>query len=606
MDTQAAVVQVAFHGACFALHILRSSLHFSHAAERLILNLEMERFRLLIWGQNSGLAPPPGQPPRLPSRLEAISSVINSHLDGIARLLQDAQVLRARYGLQETLEQPSSSATVRRLLERMQATLGAMGIPSDATLGSNDGEMKKRLHWWDSPAKRLRWAVCDLDRFSALVDDLASRISKLNQLLTETQQVSAQQDGERVSILLVGSVADGQALHLLLAAAKQTPIPSATRARVENLAICANVPLPHLVPASLALSDFVLPPSFASKRRFLAAKTSDSVAGAVHLFERKDFDPNIGPREKRMLVARIQHLVSLLSKPKTPEFKTPLALGCIHDAARFCWWMVHRLPPFSAWPVSPSCQLGFEPVSLAALLHPRARFRPPLEQRYALASHICATLSELFSSSWLHKGIRSENIIFCVPAMPEPGLLPAQSSQLLKSVLVCGFDYSRQESEQSSIDKARLSGNVPTAMFRHPSYQGDAAEGYKMEYDVYSLGLVLVEIALWTPLASFLQPKPASSSVSKSQNDASHLSPNMTLFHEPHAAALKRRVTHTVDAEFAFRLGSQYHEAIKFCLEFADLDPRPQDDEFPTHPSLEFYNKVVVPLSRLQRGFLSE
>lgn len=42
-------------------------------------------------------------------------------------------------------------------------------------------------------------------------------------------------------------------------------------------------------------------------------------------------------------------------------------------------------------------------------------------------------------------------------------------------------------------------------MYRHPNYQGEAAQGYKVQYDVYSVGLVLVEIALWMPLGSFLE-----------------------------------------------------------------------------------------------------
>ncbi|PHH65097.1 hypothetical protein CDD82_1702 [Ophiocordyceps australis] len=585
MDPQAALVQVAFHGAYFAIRTLRNSLSFSHAAERLILNLEIERFRLLIWGQNSGLTPPDSQPPRLPARLASISPIINQHLDGIAKLLRDAQVLRARYGLQETHAQPTSSATVRRLLERMQKTICAAGIRVDA-----DGDVA-RGSGLDSPVKRLRWAVCDLDRFSALVEDLGSRISKLNQLLTEAQQARAHEDSERFNIVLVGSVADQEVLELVLAAVNKEPVVSATRARVENMAISANVPLPHVVATKLALADFALPDSWASMKRFLAAKKQHD--GRVYLLERKDFDPNIGTREKRMLVSRIQHLVCLLSKPKTRENRTPVAEGCIHDAARFCWWMVHRLPGSSLFATQ---RISHEPVSLAALLHPDAKFRPRLEQRYTLASDICATLSELFSSSWLHKGIRSQNILFPVSHMPDASLTAAQSNELLKSMLICGFDYTRQESEQDTIDKARQSGAVATAMYRHPSYQGDAAAGYKLQYDVYSLGLVLVEIALWKPLHTFVQTRP------KSSTHGPQTCPDPAIFHEPQAAALKRRLLHTVDAEFGFRVGSHYHHATKFCLEFADLDASAADDEFPTHPSLEFYNKVVVPLSRLEKG----
>ncbi|PFH57721.1 hypothetical protein XA68_14649 [Ophiocordyceps unilateralis] len=603
-------VQLAYRSACLCVNAFRNSLNYPQDAERLVLKLEMERFRLHIWGENSGLTPPGGGPPSLSSRLLSISDVLARYLEGIGCLLKDADVLRDRYGLAETRAQPTGSTRVKDLLEKMQKSIPSGEVRVEEAIGNLDVEQnkkkkKKKKKSASSASSLFRWAVRDLDKFDGLVDDLASRITQISQLLTESQQLKAQEDNERVSIVLVDSVADKPTLDFLLAAVKTEPKTSSTRFRIESKAISTELPWswPHVrYPSSSSLqprlSDFLLPDAYSSRKRFLTRRKRGSESGVVYLFECKQFEANISHDDKERLVGRLQLLVMLLSKPKTAAFHTPVAEGCINDASSFCWWMVFRLsvPPL---PVSTGPQLtSLEPLSLLSLLQPKAKFRPCLEERYKLASRLCTTLFELYSSSWLHKGIRSENVLF-VSYQP-------MSAGILESMVLCGFDYSRQESERVTIDKSKTSSDVSAAMYRHPRYQGEAAEGYKIQYDIYSLGLVLVEMALWMPLSSFLEGKPiAGHQKSGAGSDAAKLCPDMAIFHEPHAALLKKRVMSRVESEFRFRVGTSYYEATKFCLDFADQKLAADEDSLAAHPSLEFYNAVVVPLSRLARAHSS-
>lgn len=607
-----AIADIAFRGACFAVKAFRNGLNYSADAERIVLNLEMERYRLQIWGENSGLVPTDGEEPSLPERLLPIVDVIRRHLDDITDSFQDAETLSGRYGLNETDSLPTTSDKVSRLVERMQRSIRTSGSrfkPSSDQAGRLSGDDFGDLDLADprrtSTWKRLRWAVNDLKKFDELVISLGERISKLNMLLTESQQQKVREADERVNIVLVDSVLDQASLDLLLNAVKNAPVTSPKRSMVESKALATDLswsppPSYTMSPSPLSLSTFVLPEGFETMKRFVTTKTSSE---SPYLLERKDFDPNITPDDKAKLVQRIQRLVMLLSRPKTCDFRTPWAEGCINDPSRYCWWMVLKLPEAPS-PASKASLLPFppSPVSLHTILQPKAKFRPPLEQRYALASRLCSTLSELYSSSWLHKGIRSDNILFGVHFAP---ILPSatQTDAILRTMLLCGFDYSRQESEWSTVDKSRLSGEVATALYRHPNYQGDAAQGYKMQYDIYSLGLVLVEIALWVPLSTFLDGKPSSSSTQSRTGDATiNLSPNMEVFYAPHAALLKRRVINRVDTELAFRVGSAYYNAVKFCLEFADKQHAIDSFDFPSHPALEFYDNVVTPLSRLAGG----
>ncbi|RDA88172.1 hypothetical protein CP532_6811 [Ophiocordyceps camponoti-leonardi (nom. inval.)] len=642
-------LELAYRGACLCIKALRNGLHYPKDAERLVLKLEMERFRLKIWGENSGLTAAGGGPASLSARLLSVSDVLARYLDSISSLLKDADVLRDRYGLTETKARPTSSARVKALLDKMQKSILSSRVvdeeeaeaeeegegededegenivtsQSDVAMGGLDIERKTAPS--SGGFKRFRWAVRDLSKFEGLIDDLAGRISQLSQLLSESQQLKTREDNERVNIVLVDSVDNQQTLDFLLEAVRTAPRTSSTRFRVESKAISADLcwscsprVLPYASSSSSSLlqpslSDFLLPDGYSSMKRFVTNKVNNnnnnnnnnpgSDKEIVYLFERKDFDPNISHKDKDRLVSRLRLLVMLLSKPKTAAFRTPLAEGCINDDSHFCWWMVFRLPsPRKKEEAIASAEPA--PLSLSSLLQPKSRFRPPLEERYELASRLCTTLFELYSGSWLHKGIRSDNVLFSLqPTTSSVATPQSSSSDVLKSMLLCGFDYSRQESEWSTIDKSRSSTDLTAALYRHPRYQGDAAEGYKMQYDVYSLGLVLVEIALWMPLTSFLDAKPVGGKSSSSSSDGPYkLSPDMSVFHEPHAKLLKKRVVSRVESEFRFRVGNCYYETTMFCLGFADRTLRSEGGDMTPHPSLEFYNAVVVPLSRLAQG----
>ncbi|KAL2144887.1 hypothetical protein VTI28DRAFT_8348 [Corynascus sepedonium] len=615
-DAYITITHFAFQAACIAVKTFQNGLRFSKDAEKLVLSLELERFRLHIWGENAGLAPPEGEPPALHRRLLPICEILKNHLEQIQCLVNDADGLSNRYGLLPTQDAPTDSAVVQQLVNRMQQSIQLSRIKvamrnidkkvegttegvnehlaAQAVLRPDDHGLSEVSRNRTSTWKRVRWAVRDLDKFDKLVKSLAERINKLHDLLSEADQRKSREDNYRVNLVIVGSAVDEESLELIRAAVHSEPDTSQVRTAVERKALTVGHDLApdlsqshHIVRIqSLSLSDFILPSGFSNLKRFVTVKTTDSAPGTYYLLERKPFDPSILPVDMALLTGRIQRLVLLLQRNKSHDFRTPHAEGCIRDPANYCWGA---------------------PVSLLSLLNPAAKFRPPLEQRFLLASTLCATLSELYLSGWLHKGVRSDNVLFpAAGAMlqsPLHSYTPEAMRHILSAPLICGFDYSRHESEWRTIDRARTSSDVPTALYRHPNYQGDAAEGYRVQYDVYSVGLVLVEIALWIPLASFLDAKKSSSSsLLSSQASGVELSGEMKLFHSPHATELKRRVMSRVDSELAFRVGSSFCQAVKFCLEFGDIMPDAgavDGGEVGVHPAMEFYDNVVVPLARL-------
>ncbi|KAF4472040.1 hypothetical protein FALBO_1054 [Fusarium albosuccineum] len=588
--TGIAIAQIAFFAACKAVDAFGTALHYFDDAEALTIALEIERLRLQTWGANSGLADG-----TLAPHLAVASEILLRELDVIARIFEDADKVRDRYGVQAPAEGEPSTRVVSGLITRMRKSLRSSGVKLyGASSSDKDGDdvpaTTKASTVSRSMSNRVRWVIKDRDQLKKLVTDLRDAIDLLNKLLTETQRRRFINDYERINVLVVGSAVDDKSLAMIRAAVDIERDPD-TLAKVDRKSLSTNEtrqssgPISPVAMKSLRLAQYDLPPDFATCNRFLAPK-KDSLT-ELYLFERKAFEPDLDHNSKTLLWNRVQKLISLLALPKSTSFKVPQAAGYIHDPEHYCWWLVFHFQPASGSTLETSSQ----PSSLLRLLQPDYKPRPPLEQRFRIASDISSTLYELYSSNWMHKSIRSDNILFsCVEIDSHP---PANQLGL---PVVCGFEYSRLETEAQTIDRSKANSNVNVAMYRHPDYQGEAAQGYKIQYDIYSLGLVLLEIGIWAPLTSLFDSKRSKAPASGSAPPA--LPSGTKHFHSPEAKLLRDRVTTTIRKDLPFRMGSAYAGATQWCIDYGDKELPVNVGEPPNH-ALEFYNHVVEPLCNL-------
>lgn len=115
--------------------------------------------------------------------------------------------------------------------------------------------------------------------------------------------------------------------------------------------------------------------------------------------------------------------------------------------------------------------------------------KPSLSARIALCAALARCLHSLHAVNWLHKALRSDNIIF-FSSSPSPHL---------DAPYVSGFELSRPSIMDEWSEKP---GSEPAKdMYRHPNAQSSQADGsYRKSYDMYSLGVVMTEIALWKPV----------------------------------------------------------------------------------------------------------
>ena len=175
---------------------------------------------------------------------------------------------------------------------------------------------------------------------------------------------------------------------------------------------------------------------------------------------------------------------------------------------------------------------------LHEFVHSTSTAPPPVGDRFSLAKSLALSLHHLLSVQWLHKSIRSDNIICFqsrsttnVADHPKRSIAdPGETDIVEESVKsasatnspmtgppaplppfsLLGWDLSRPDhpSELSETLSISTSGfqtkREIIQMYSHPDILSTTASGkharYRAQYDIYSMGLVLLEIGLWRTL----------------------------------------------------------------------------------------------------------
>lgn len=193
------------------------------------------------------------------------------------------------------------------------------------------------------------------------------------------------------------------------------------------------------------------------------------------------------------LVARVNAIASLLSRGILEEAIFPVlkCRGYYHDIPYARFGIVYQLP---------SLARNTEPMNLVQIIsETQSRTaRPSLTKKFELASNLVSHILDFHLGGWLHKNICSSNII-CFPKVFD------SVADSLSSHYFIGFNHCRLNNESAF--------TVPSNTeleYQHPMYlerikksltaPENRALRYQQEFDYYSVGLVLMEIAFWKPL----------------------------------------------------------------------------------------------------------
>jgi hypothetical protein len=136
---------------------------------------------------------------------------------------------------------------------------------------------------------------------------------------------------------------------------------------------------------------------------------------------------------------RVADLTTTLGSLRSDDYLTLQCIGYVEKDMQFCF--LYSLPAGCEPPLTPT-----PPPSLFDLVN--SSFKPSVTARIQLAYRLAYSISKIHNEGWLHKGIRSENVLFFPSRWGAP--------RSLDSPRLVGFDFARKDGPEEYSEKPVL------------------------------------------------------------------------------------------------------------------------------------------------------
>ena len=134
------------------------------------------------------------------------------------------------------------------------------------------------------------------------------------------------------------------------------------------------------------------------------------------------------------------------------------------------------------------------------LLDPDPQIEPSITSRVQLCKQIATAALYTHTASLVHKAIQPDAILLLKKIDSESPHQDGGTTSLKTAPLgvpfLTGFGQARQETPDT-YSSLRESTNWEQDLYSHPSRQGQPTAKYTMAHDIYSIGVILLEIGLW-------------------------------------------------------------------------------------------------------------
>lgn len=180
------------------------------------------------------------------------------------------------------------------------------------------------------------------------------------------------------------------------------------------------------------------------------------------------------------------------------------------------------------------------------------RRRPTLAQRFGMAAALAESLLAFHTANWLHKAVWSPNILF----------FSDKDTEMLdfRQPFVAGFEFARPDTVRDLTIDPSAGGADGFEAYCHPelvmSLTGDGDRGrrrYQRRFDIYGLGVVLLEIGCWMTAATILK-------VNQGLDGTSH-----------------DHLYETAEMSLPSRAGTKYKQAVLACLDWEEDENEAED-----------------------------
>jgi Prion-inhibition and propagation len=499
------------------------------AYQHLRVRLRIEQTRLLHWGEKVGL---------LEKVLESPSRTLQLHRNLILDIMLEIQALfRSCVEIDDKYDsliplKPLPSETITEAIEDKFERRFPKG--TNTILTKVLGVLEKT----PQVPKRLEWAIVKQKEFKGLIEKLIGYNDYMEALLDRNaldSLQSIQRETHLVMLQLNSKVNELKEISLAMQVKTQVPTPLTPMSMGIRRSFTVTAAQDDENASFARLADFKASQTIIEHSHKAADWSNGTPVQKLKPLEKGDItfktfgsprceaiyqgkhiwiewkehtlENEAEPNWSSIIGDRVRKLATLLSlTQKPPQFRAPHCVGYFDDrsAKPFKYGFMYEKPAG----VPPETK----PESLLDLF--KRDEMPSLTKRVILAHAIAQCLMYLHSVNWLHKGFRSDNIVFFRPnASDEPAYA---------GPIVSGFDYARPDSPGEATEPpVRMTNND---VYRHPSTLTSVtgrARSVKA-HDIYSLGIVLVEIAAWKQVSDIIalpqdNPKAAKSMVLKVQ-----------------------------------------------------------------------------------------
>ena len=416
--------------------------------------------------------------------------------------------------------------------------------PSPAERNDRSGEMDRKVHHYKhkmSLLQKCRWSLKGKGHVDALLKDLRKYNDDLVRLCSWEAQVQMNKVLPTFALPQCNNFLDLQFMaDSAKDAAKDKSSPMAEGR--QRMAAMARFKSRMVTPTQVSRRfqtrwrlldkrDYVIK---SSGPRALAISQRDQ---QVVFVEWQSYIDSTG-RPNKLAEEQIQKLGDFLSVPDRPhDFRILDCIGLFKDGSNSRYGVVYHLPWYMrdlARHTRPD-KLGHvcKPSSLTHLLN-NVETALDLGIRFDLTRKLVYSIVVLHTCGWLHKNIRSSNIFF-FPARPAANQSFDNHKKDIGRPYIMGYGLSRPDDvpesiqgddvkvqEISRVERGKMDNDKPvphlsrarevdfevnskpqTNIYQHPDKVADPARRFRHSYDIYSLGLVLLEIGLWQNLQTF-------------------------------------------------------------------------------------------------------
>lgn len=534
---------------------VRTAKSLGKDAVTLLCQLEVEEARFITWGRSVGISAAHARPSAdIP--LEHVGTVVKV-LAQMSQLMSDAKELRQKYGIlveeinENTRREPGVQIVSGLRMLRERLFLESKQQPKLAASLQQSTPILNKLRWVLTDKESFESFISTLKGFNDSLLSMQSAASNhtfradFKMLCLEsskTNDILQLQAMQRVKYGEIALPAGHKALRLRLE--------SEFVERFDHSTSATSV-------TSLPGADFA---KFQiSRENVYIESTDESRSFGLYqtkkvLLEWRIINANASSETNTQQTLRRLALVSKLlhvDTPRPPEFHALSCFGFLADSHPLRFAFVYAIPPSAT---------NSNLFSLYQLLNDDSptRFRPSQTSRITLACRLATSLLQLHATGWLHKAFRSHNVLMFGSIKSA-----AEISAIVQKCYLVGHGYARLASNAPSTEPV-FDGSEP--YYRHPDLSDqDKRPEFRKKYDIYALGVLLLEIAYWKPLEKLVRTK-----------------------RTPDQAA-KKLSEYVASGDLAHWMGNIFSEVTEWCLMHGAAD---DDDE------VAFYEKVVRPLER--------